>query len=131
MSNVVSRRQFLKGSLATAAGVALFGAGLSSKAEKAAAGMYTPGTYSATARGMESEVTVTMTFDADAITDVKIDVTKETAGIGASIGETMEKAILDAQGYEIDAVTGASVTSEAIRKGRCLYCSGDRIRSCH
>lgn len=116
MSNVVSRRQFLKGSLATAAGVALFGAGLSSKAEKAAAGMYTPGTYSATARGMESEVTVAMTFDADAITDVKIDVTKETAGIGASIGETMEKAILDAQGYEIDAVTGASVTSEAIRK---------------
>ena len=104
MSNELSRRQFLRGSLATAAGVALFGAGLNTKGVKAAAGMYTPGTYSATARGMESEVTVTMTFDADAITDVKIDVSGETAGIGAAIGETMEQAILDAQGYEIDAV---------------------------
>ena len=116
MSNELSRRQFLRGSLATAAGVALFGAGLNTKGVKAAAGMYTPGTYSATARGMESEVTVTMTFDADAITDVKIDVSGETAGIGAAIGETMEQAILDAQGYEIDAVTGASTTSAAIRK---------------
>lgn len=116
MANELSRREFLKGSLGTVAGAALFGAGFMAKSEKAAAGKYTPGTYSATARGMESEVTVTMTFDTDAITDVKIDVSGETAGIGAAIGGTMEQAILDAQGYEVDAVTGATTTSTAIKK---------------
>ena len=116
MSKELSRRQFLKSSLATAAGVSLFSAGLSVNAAEEAAGQYTPGTYSATARGMESEVSVTMTFDADAITDVKIDVSGETQGIGAAIGETMQQAILDAQGVEIDAVAGATTTSTAIRK---------------
>ena len=117
MAKELSRRQFLKSSLATAAGAALFGAGLGSSAAKAAAdGIYTPGTYSATSRGMESEVSVTMTFSADAITDVKIDVSGETAGIGAAIGGKMEEAILGAQGCEIDAVSGATTTSTAIQK---------------
>ncbi|MCR5088304.1 MAG: FAD-binding protein, partial [Oscillospiraceae bacterium] len=117
MANELSRRQFLKGSFATAAGAALLGLGLGEAAPKASAdGMYTPGTYSATAKGMESDVTVTMTFDADRITDVKVDVSGETPEIGGAIGEKMEQAILAAQSYEIDAVTGASTTSSAIRK---------------
>ena len=39
-------------------------------------GLYTPGTYSATATGM-GDVTVTMTFDANAITNVVVDTSKE------------------------------------------------------
>ena len=111
----LSRRSFLKGATASALGMAAAGM-MGQVAFAEAAGTYTPGTYSATARGMESEVTVTMTFDTDAITDVKIDVSGETAGIGAAIGGTMEQAILDAQGYEVDAVTGATTTSTAIKK---------------
>ena len=117
MANEVSRRQFLKSSLATAASAALFGVGLGSTAAKAAAeGRYTPGTYSAVAKGMESDVTVTMTFDADSITDVQIDVSGETPAIGGRIGETLAQQILAAQSFEVDGVTGASTTGGAIKK---------------
>ncbi|MBP3240299.1 MAG: FAD-dependent oxidoreductase [Oribacterium sp.] len=76
---------------------------------------YTQGTYSASARGMASDVKVTMTFDEKSITDIKIDVSGETQNIGAAIGDEMSKKVLDAQGAEIDAVSGATVTSDAIK----------------
>ena len=114
MSNEVSRRQFLKGSLATAAGAALFGLGFAPKAK--ADGIYTPGTYSALAKGKVSDITVTMTFDENSITDVKVDVSGETQGIGAAIGEKMEGAIKSAQGWDVDAITGATESSDAVRK---------------
>ena len=113
MKNEVTRRQFLKGSLAA---TAMFGLGLGVNMEKAHAGLYTPGTYSAVSKGMESEVTVTMTFDADSITDVQIDVSGETPAIGGRIGDTMAEAIRSAQSWDVDAVSGATVSSEAIRK---------------
>ncbi len=111
----LSRRDFLKGALAGTAAAALTTVtGVSAFAEEK--GIYTPGTYSASAKGIGSDVTVTMTFDANSITDVAIDVSGETPGIGAAIGEQMQDAILAAQGADIDAVTGASVTSDAIRQ---------------
>ena len=111
----LSRRDFLKGALAGTAAAALTTVtGVSAFAEEK--GIYTPGTYSASAKGIGSDVTVTMTFDANSITDVAIDVSGETPGIGDAIGEQMQDAILAAQGADIDAVTGASVTSDAIRQ---------------
>ena len=44
---------------------------------------YTAGTYSAEAQGMESAVKVTVTVSDSAITDLTIDVSGETAGLGA------------------------------------------------
>ena len=85
MSENISRRNFLKGSLAGAATLAMAGVGLGTTAF-AEEGIYTPGTYSATAKGHE-EVTVTMTFDANSITDVKVDVSKETPRIGGLHGD--------------------------------------------
>ena len=114
MANELSRRQFLKSGLATAAGAALFGLGIAPQAR--ADGLYTPGTYSAVAKGMESDVTVTMSFDENSITDVQIDVSGETPEIGGRIGETLAQQILDAQSYEVDGVTGASTTGSAIQK---------------
>ena len=114
MTNEVSRRQFLKGSLATAASAALFGLGVAPKAK--AEGLYTPGTYSAVAKGKVGDVTVTMTFDENSITDVKVDVSGETQGIGSVIGEKMEAALKSAQSWDVDAVTGATESSEAVRK---------------
>ena len=76
---------------------------------------YTPGTYTAKAQGLESEVTVTLTFDETAITDVVIDSSGETPGIGADVAEPLSQAILDGQNTEFDAVAGATVTSEAVR----------------
>ena len=116
MAKLISRREFLKGTAAGAFSIAaasVLGTGTAAFAEEAAT--YTPGTYSAKAMGLESEVTVTMTFDETSITDVAIDVSGETPAIGGAIGEKMQDAILAAQSGDVDAVSGASITSNAIR----------------
>ena len=113
MAKYISRRDFLKGTAAGALGAVLAGTHLSAFAEEK--GIYTPGTYSATAAGIESDVTVTMTFDANSIKEVLVDVSGETEGIGAAIGDTMVERVLAAQSGEIDAVSGASITSAAVK----------------
>ena len=111
----LSRRDFLKGSLAGAASIAMAGVGLNSLNAKAAAdGIYTPGTYSATATGM-GMVTVTATFDENSIVDVVLDVSQETPNIGQLAAEALKAQVLEAQGAEIDGVSGATLTSEAVR----------------
>ena len=111
--NSISRRQFLKGAAATAMGASLLGVtGVAALAEEE--GVYIPGTYSAMGVGMGT-VTVTMTFDANHIIDVKLDVSEETPTIGGAQGETLAAQIMDAQDSNIDGVTGASLTSEAAR----------------
>lgn len=115
MTKLISRRNFLKGTAAGAVSIAasqLFGA--ASMAEDAA--VYTPGTYTASEQGLESTVTVTMTFDETSILDVQIDAAGETAGIGAATPEPLAKAILEAQSADVDAVAGATVTSNAVKK---------------
>ena len=84
-------------------------------AAEAAAGSYTPGTYTASAQGMESDVTVTATFDESSITDVELDVSGETAGIGAETADPLKEQILAAQSAEIDGVAGATITSTAAK----------------
>lgn len=76
-------------------------------------GLYTPGTYSATATGM-GEVTVTMTFSANEITDVVVDTSKETTGYGLEQGGEFAQRILAAQSADIDAISGVSLTSNAV-----------------
>lgn len=114
----ISRREFIKSAAAGALGVAAMGiTGIAASAE----GIYTPGTYSATAKGM-NDVTVTMTFDADSITDVIVDVSNETATIGALYGDELQAQLLAAQSAEIDGVSGATLTSSAVMKAaqRCI-----------
>lgn len=77
------------------------------------AGLYTPGTYTATAAGMD-EVTVEMTFDADAITAVNATGDGETAGIGTLALEQLPGIILEKQSAEVDVIASATITSNAI-----------------
>ena len=115
MSNL-SRRDFLKGSLAGAASLAMAGVGLGAVNAKASAdGLYTPGTYSATATGMGT-VTVTATFDENSLIDVVLDVSEETPAIGQVAAEELKAQVMAAGSAEIDGVSGASLTSEAVRK---------------
>ena len=112
----ISRRDFLKGALAGTATVAagsLLGTG--ALAESAGDAVYTPGTYSAQATGMGT-VTVTMTFDETSITDVVLDVSEETPDIGQAAADELRAALLDKQAPDIDAVSGASLTSAAVKK---------------
>lgn len=116
-SNQISRRSFLKGMAAGAVAVGTLGAGSALAEEK----KYTPGTYSATVRGM-GDVTVTMTFDETSITDVVIDAAGETQGLGDVAAEKLREAIISGQSAEVDAVTGATVTSTAVKEaaGKCI-----------
>ena len=113
MSENISRRNFLKGSLAGAATLAMAGVGLGTTAF-AEEGIYTPGTYTATAEGMET-VTVTATFDANSITDIELDVSGETPSIGQAAKDELIEQIMAAQSAEIDGVSGATITSTAVR----------------
>lgn len=120
----VSRRQFLKGALTGTAAIAATGAlgitGLSAAAE--AKGIYTPGTYSAVEKGAMSSVKVTMTFSETAITDVLVDTSGETAGIGLEEGERLASLLKDLQDsliegpVTLDAKTGATLTRSAVEK---------------
>lgn len=116
----LSRRDFLKGSVAGAAALTLAGLGLGTPAARAA-GIYTPGTYSATATGLNT-VLVTMTFSEDAITDVVLDVSGETEAIGQAAAETLREALMNNQSAEIDAVAGASLTSHGVMEAaaKCI-----------
>lgn len=83
-------------------------------ATPAAAGIYKPGTYTAAATGM-GNVTVTITVDANAITDVQLDVSSETEGIGKAAKDPLTEQILTAQSDAIDGVAGATITSTAVK----------------
>ncbi len=120
MSKDLSRRDFIKGAAAGVVGVAAMGVLGACQDKKAdptpdAKGIYTPGTYKATATGM-AEITVTMTFDANSITDVELDLSGETPELGQAKGEDLKKALLEAQSADIDAIGGVTITSEAVKK---------------
>lgn len=76
----------------------------------------TPGTYEATAQGRNGLVTVSVTVDAKKIQDIKVVKHVETPGIGDLAIDQMPKAMLDAQTAGVDVVSGATMSSEAIRK---------------
>ena len=74
------------------------------------------GTYTATEKGYGGEIAVTLTVSDGKIVDAKITGDKETSDIGAPALATLEKAIVSANSHEIDNVTGATITSTAVKK---------------
>ena len=120
----ISRKGFLRVaamtamSATTAAALAACqnsGEAAASSAASGNAGIYTPGTYTATETGMGT-VTVTMTFSDSAITEVKVDTSKETIDVAVNSAEEFKEALMAAQSAEIDGVSGASITSKAVKK---------------
>lgn len=80
----------------------------------APAGAYTAGTYTGTADGNNGPVTVEVTVSDTAITSVVVTEQAETESIAAPALERIPQAIVDNQSLGIDAVTGATNTSNAI-----------------
>ena len=114
----ISRKSFLK--VAAAAAMSGVTAGTlaacnnsGSASTSAADAIYTPGTYTGTAQGI-GEVKVTMTFSESAITEVVVDASNETAAIGGAAVPTLQEALMEAQTAEIDNISGATVTTNAI-----------------
>jgi uncharacterized protein with FMN-binding domain len=132
----ISRRNFLKGMTAGAISFASMNAlggsiALASEAETEGAvaassaavvavneamgsSSYTPGTYTAVATGM-GDVTMTATFSESSITEIVLDVSNETEGIGQAAADELIQQCLGAQSSEIDGVSGATVTSSAVK----------------
>lgn len=116
----ISRKGFLK--LASASVMSGIAAGALTACQSAASSSapalpakYTPGTYTATAKGM-GDITMTATFSETAITDIKLDLSSETASIGQAAGDELVRQLLEAQNSTIDGVSGSTITANAVKQ---------------
>jgi uncharacterized protein with FMN-binding domain len=75
----------------------------------------TPGIYTAVAQGRNGDISVTMTFSEDSIVAIEIVSERETRFIGRKAVEGLAPAILAGQSSDVDAITGATITSDAIK----------------
>ena len=78
-------------------------------------GKYSAGTYKGEATGHSSSVVVEAEFTNSEIKSVKIDASGETATIGGPAAEELQKTIVEKQSADVDAVAGATETSNAIK----------------
>ncbi|MEE8716334.1 MAG: FAD-binding protein [Coriobacteriales bacterium] len=115
----VTRRDFTAGVIA--AGVmATATSGMARASEVGQSGRgdasgYKAGTYECETMGM-GRVRVMMTCSSSAITDVMIDASNETPALGGVAADTLRQEVLDAQSAAVDTVTGATMTTNAVRE---------------
>lgn len=76
--------------------------------------LYHAGTYTATAEGYAGDVSVEVEFDKTSILSVKVTDHNETVGFGDRATEELPGKIVEAQTWEVDAISSATVTSDAI-----------------
>ncbi|MDR1619186.1 MAG: flavocytochrome c [Clostridiales bacterium] len=79
-----------------------------------AAGGYIAGAYSATARGYNADLTVSVTVSKNAITNITVGEHAESVGVGLNAVAMMPARIIEAQSLAVDTVTGATITSATI-----------------
>ena len=95
--------------------IALVGCGGSTKPTESA-GIFKPGTYTATTEAYKGEMKVEVEFDKDKILAIKVLEHVDTEGLADNaFNDTIEK-ILEAQSSEVETVTGATESSNALMK---------------
>ena len=75
----------------------------------------TAGTYQASAQGYHGGIVLNVTVDADRITGIEVVEQSETEGVGAAALPMLVEAVLAKQTIAVDAVTGATTTSDAFK----------------
>ena len=80
----------------------------------ASAGKYKSGTYTGTGKGNNGDVKVEVVFTSDKIKSVTVKDNQETAGIGSKAIDAIPGEIVEKQGVDVDTVSGATHTSQAI-----------------
>ncbi len=90
--------------------------------------LFTPGTCTGSARTGRGPVKVKVTFSPDAITAVKIVRHSETPGIAAKALKQMPERILAEQTDKVDTVSGATLTSRAIRRAAAQCINNHRTK---
>ena len=83
------------------------------------------GVYEGSANGMGGALKVAVTVEDGKISGVEVLEHKETAGISDSAIEKIPQAIVEAQSTDVEAVTGATVTSDAIKEAVAAALSGE------
>lgn len=78
------------------------------------AASFNAGMYTGVGQGNGGDVTVQVTFDANKITDIQVVNHNETPGISDNAIAQLPQAIIDAQSLKVDAISGATKTSNAI-----------------
>ena len=86
------------------------------------AGMWNDGIYTETATGKKGTFDVTVTIDNGKITDILIGTNNETPEKGGVAIKTLPEEIINTQSLDVDAVSGATITSNGIKDAvaRCL-----------
>lgn len=77
--------------------------------------IYTAGTYTGTAAGFGGEIAATVTVSETTIESVTLKGDGETPGIGTNALEALPAAITQSQSTAVDAVAGATISSDAIK----------------
>lgn len=80
-------------------------------------GVFKAGTYQATVTGYNGEMVIEVAFDADQMLSVSVVEHDETIGIGDRPIKQLPEKMVAAQTYEVEAVTAATITSDAIIAG--------------
>lgn len=114
-------------SLLAASLTVLSGCGASDAETKAVyeigeSGTWTDGTYTETAKGKKGSFDVTVIIEEGTISSVTVGDNKETPDRGGVAIRQLPDQIVEAQSYEVDAVSGATATSNGIKDAvaRCL-----------
>ena len=84
------------------------------KALKKASGDLKDGVYSGSAQGFKSTIAVKVTVDKGAIARVEIIEEDETPAIAQNAFDQIPQSIVEAQSWEVEAVSGATFTSDGI-----------------
>lgn len=79
--------------------------------------IYTPGIYTASADGYGGPVSVEVEFNESSILSVRVVSHNETPHIGDRAVDELPSKILDSQTWDVDAITSATITSDAILNG--------------
>lgn len=89
----------------------------------------TPGVYTQTAAGRNGELEVQVTFDETGITAVEVTKQQETQGVADAALANIPAQVVEHQSVQLDAVTGATITSKAILEAvaGCIEQAGGRL----
>ncbi len=105
--------------------------GCSQKADTTTAGenSFKAGTYTATAKGNNGDVTVEVTVSDSKVEKVEVKDHKETPGLGDTAMDSLTKKIVDGQTIGVDTVTGATNSSKALLTAveECIQQAGGNV----
>lgn len=100
--------------LALVLAVSLFTACSSGSSRASSGARYKAGTYTVTVDGRNGPLTMEGVFTEDAIESLTVTTHSETEGISDGAIQDLPQQIVDAQSLQVDAVAGATITSEAV-----------------